>query len=173
MKIIMNLIKRVTDSCKEIFGSRHHSVFTWKIALRTVLWVREFEPSLFDPCVYFNIKCIGKLPGRVWAIPGVRVRRVRATKFRLYMVKQNNVLWLNNKPMLTLAYSDIVKEIWPWGYKTWVVQSQTQIKVQWLAACGHVSASSQSFTLYFESENELKLYNLEARWSPPPSGPLV
>ena len=44
---------------------------------------------------------------------------------------------------------------WPWlpksltsrtrfrGYKTWV-QSQTQNKAQWLAACGHVSASSQS-----------------------------
>ena len=23
----------------------------------------EFEPSLFEPEVYFNIKCIGKLPG--------------------------------------------------------------------------------------------------------------
>ena len=32
---------------------------------------------------------------------------------------------------------------WPRGYKTWV-QSQTQNKTQWLAACGHVSASSQS-----------------------------
>ena len=53
----------MTDSCKEIFGSSHHSVFTWKIALRTVLWVREFEPSLFEPGVYFNIKCIGKLLG--------------------------------------------------------------------------------------------------------------
>ena len=31
----------------------------------------------------------------------------------------------------------------PRGYKTWV-QSQTQNKAQWLAACGHVSASSQS-----------------------------
>ena len=53
----------MTDSCKEIFGSSDHSVFTWKIALRTVLWVREFEPSLFEPGVYFTIKCIGKLPG--------------------------------------------------------------------------------------------------------------
>ena len=34
-----------------------------KIALRTVLSVREFEPSLFEPGVYFNIKCIGKLLG--------------------------------------------------------------------------------------------------------------
>ena len=32
---------------------------------------------------------------------------------------------------------------WPWGYKTWV-QAQTQNKAQWLAACGHVSANSQS-----------------------------
>ena len=31
----------------------------------------------------------------------------------------------------------------PRGYKTWV-RSQTQNKAQWLAACGHVSASSQS-----------------------------
>ena len=31
-------------------------------------------------------------------------------------------------------------QTWPRGYKTWV-HSQTQ---QWLAACGHVSASSQS-----------------------------
>ena len=31
----------------------------------------------------------------------------------------------------------------PRGYKTWV-QSQTQNKAQWLAACGHKSTSSQS-----------------------------
>ena len=30
----------------------------------------------------------------------------------------------------------------PQGYKTWV-HSQTQNKVQWLAACGHVPTSSQ------------------------------
>ena len=53
----------MTDSWKEIFGSSHHSVFTWENALRTVLWVREFEPSLFEPGVYFSIKWIGKLPG--------------------------------------------------------------------------------------------------------------
>ena len=35
------------------------------------------------------------------------------------------------------------KAIWPRGYKTWV-NSQTQNKAQWLAACGHVSASNQS-----------------------------
>ena len=34
-----------------------------KIPLRTVLRVREFEPSLFEPGVCFNIKWIGKLPG--------------------------------------------------------------------------------------------------------------
>ena len=48
----------------------------------------------------------------------------------------------------------------PRGNKTWV-QSQTQNKAQWLAACGHLSASSQSLhfvrkqpiiALYFESE---------------------
>ena len=33
--------------------------------------------------------------------------------------------------------------LWPRGYKT-SVQSQTQNKAQWLAACGHVFASSQS-----------------------------
>ena len=31
---------------------------------------------------------------------------------------------------------------WPQGYKAWV-HSQTQNKAQWLADCGHVSASSQ------------------------------
>ena len=31
----------------------------------------------------------------------------------------------------------------PRGYKTWL-QSQTQSKAQWLAACGHMSTSSQS-----------------------------
>ena len=53
----------------------------------------------------------------------------------------------------------------PRGYKT-LVQSQTQNKVQCLADCGHVSASSQSlrFILYFESENEFKFYYLEASW---------
>ena len=33
-------------------------------------------------------------------------------------------------------------ESWPRGYQTWV-QSRTQNKAQWLAACGRVSASSQ------------------------------
>ena len=32
---------------------------------------------------------------------------------------------------------------WPRCYKTWV-KSQTQNKAQWLVACGHMSASSQS-----------------------------
>ena len=36
-----------------------------------------------------------------------------------------------------------MQQIRPRGYKTWV-QSQTQNKAEWLAACGHVPASSQS-----------------------------
>ena len=28
-----------------------------------MLWIRELEPSLFEPGVYFNIKCIEKLLG--------------------------------------------------------------------------------------------------------------
>ena len=47
-------------------------------------------------------------------------------------------------------------------YKTWV-QSQTQNKAQWLAACGQVSASSQSLRFIFNLENELKFYYIEAR----------
>ena len=39
-----------------------------------------------------------------------------------------------------------------------LVHSQTQNKAQCLAACGHVIIA-----LYFESENLLKFYNLEAR----------
>ena len=40
---------------------------------------------------------------------------------------------------------DCVRTSWPRGYKAWV-QSQTQNKAQWLAACGHVSTSSQSLS---------------------------
>ena len=57
-----------------------------------------------------------------------------------------------------------VTHVWPRGYKTW--DSQTQNKAQWLAACGHVSASNQSLrfilTLYFEFDIVLQFYNLEA-----------
>ena len=49
---------------------------------------------------------------------------------------------------------------WPRGYKTWV-QSQAQNKAQWLAACVR---KQPIIVLYFESENELKFYNLEARF---------
>ena len=63
MKIIINFNQACDWFIYFIFGLSHHSVFTWKIALRTVLWVWEFEPSLFEPWVDFNIKCIGKLPG--------------------------------------------------------------------------------------------------------------
>ena len=49
------------------------------------------------------------------------------------------------------------KEPCPWGYKTWVhTDSQTQRnKVQWLAAWGHVSASSQSLRFILS----LRLYS--------------
>ena len=52
------------------------------------------------------------------------------------------------------------KKTWPQGYKPWV-QSQTQNKAQWLAACGHVR-KQPIIALYFEFENELKVYNLKA-----------
>ena len=50
----------------------------------------------------------------------------------------------------------------PRGYKTWV-HSQSQIKAQWLAACGHVR-KQPIIVLYFEFEIILQFYNLEA-WS--------
>ena len=43
---------------------------------------------------------------------------------------------------------------WPRGYKTWV-HSQIQNKGQWLAACGHVAASSQSLRFILS----LRLYS--------------
>ena len=62
---------------------------------------------------------------------------------------------------------------WPQGYKTWG-HSQTQNKAQLLAACGHVKlkirrnywllADTCPPAFYFEFENELKFYNLEARF---------
>ena len=45
-------------------------------------------------------------------------------------------------------------KIRPRGYKTWV-HSQTQNKAQWLAACGHVSAISQSMRFILS----LRLYS--------------
>ena len=45
-------------------------------------------------------------------------------------------------------------ETWPRGYKTWV-HSQKQNKAQWLAACGHMSASSQSLRFILS----LRLYS--------------
>ena len=42
-----------------------------------------------------------------------------------------------------MRYVPLIVLSWPRGYKT-LVQSLTQNKAQWLAACGHVSASSQS-----------------------------
>ena len=47
----------------------------------------------------------------------------------------------------------------PRGYKTWV-QSQTQNKAQWLAACGHVSASRQSLRFILSICLPLALHKL-------------
>ena len=52
-------------------------------------------------------------------------------------VKQSTVY----KELTTKKFN--VSKSRPQGYQTWV-HSQTQNKVQWLAACGHVSARSQS-----------------------------
>ena len=49
------------------------------------------------------------------------------------------------------------------GYKTWV-QSQTQNKAQWLAACEHVSASSQSLCFILSLRMNLSPYNLSCWW---------
>ena len=48
-------------------------------------------------------------------------------------------------PILCLGLGVVLDYIdyWPRGYKTWV-HFQTQNKVQWLDACGHVSASNRS-----------------------------
>ena len=43
------------------------------------------------------------------------------------------------------------------------VDSQTQNKAQWLAACGHMSASSQSLPFVLSLRCLLQLYNLKAR----------
>ena len=47
------------------------------------------------------------------------------------------------------------QQSWPRGYKAWV-HSQTQNKAQWLAVCGHVSASSQSLRFILS----LSLYSI-------------
>ena len=49
------------------------------------------------------------------------------------------------------CYENLIR---PRGYKAWV-HSQTQNKAQWLAVCGHVSASSQSLRFIFS----LSLYS--------------
>ena len=43
---------------------------------------------------------------------------------------------------MALLKPSTIRQTWPRGYKTWE-QFQTQSKVQWLAACGHVSESIQ------------------------------
>ena len=82
----------------------------------------------------------------------------------------DGILWIRRCCLLHICYVWIFvvwqksrrgKESWPRGYKI-CVQSQTQNKAQWLASCGHVSPSSQSFRFIFEFENELKFDNLGA-----------
>ena len=54
---------------------------------------------------------------------------------------------------LLLLYSVVCTvESLPRGYKTWV-HSQTQNIAQWLAACGHVSASNHSFLIFVLSSS--------------------
>ena len=50
------------------------------------------------------------------------------------------VCWIN---LSICWFCNVAAGTRPRGYKTWV-QSETQNKVQWLAACGHVPTSSQS-----------------------------
>ena len=58
---------------------------------------------------------------------------------RLLLLFIYPVVCLLNKDLCELNVSPYST----WPYKTWV-HSQTQNKAHWLAACGHVSASSQS-----------------------------
>ena len=50
----------MTDSKKEIFGSTIIAFYMEKSPCGLCF---EFEQSLLESGVYFNIKCIGKLPG--------------------------------------------------------------------------------------------------------------
>ena len=70
-----------------------------------------------------------------------------------------NGVWLAGRWCQTLntgwvKWFSRVSGTWPGGYKTWV-HSQTQNKAQWLAAWGHVSASSQSLRFILS----LRLYS--------------
>ena len=110
----------MTDSCKEIFGSSHHRVFTLKSALRTMLWVQEFEPSLFAPGVYFNIKCIGKLPGptnefeQSLVFETDKFERPKFDSISKTFIGQNYFLtlcMLGNFVLLLLSSADFLKKI--------------------------------------------------------------
>ena len=68
----------------------------------------------------------------------------------------------NNFPLHTFCL-----EAWPQAYKT-LVQSQTQNKAQWLDACGHVSASSQSLPFILS----LRLYSSFITSRPALEGPI-
>ena len=60
----------------------------------------------------------------------IRHKHIQANVLKGYSMWSSVICWLTSNTR-------------PRGYKTWV-QSQTQNKAQWLAACGHVSTSSQS-----------------------------
>ena len=63
------------------------------------------------------------------AIPSLKFDAILASANKLQVL---HVIWVTRSSKSR-----------PRGYKTWV-QAQTQNKAQWLAACGHVSANSQS-----------------------------
>ena len=65
-------------------------------------------------------------------------------ELKTYKSAENHKTYLNWKSMQNkMINKKNILKTWPRGYKTGD-QSQTQNKAQWLAACGHVSASSQS-----------------------------
>ena len=45
-----------------------------------------------------------------------------------------------------------------------IISGKRENKAQWLAACQHVSASSQSLRFILNLRIELKFYNLKAKW---------
>ena len=123
-------------------------------------------PSLLDPrMIWRNI---------------LSIKSILLGKWPHILATSLNSTWVYQPKNTTFRCIEHVAETRPLGYKTWV-HSQTQNKTQWLAACGHVSASSQPLcfilslrirvrkqpiiVFYFEFENELKFYNLRA-WCP-------
>ena len=70
-------------------------------------------------------------------------RTIWAKHFASYQDLFSNLYKMYQLFRIGHCYRTDLKISRPWGYKTWV-QAQTQNKAQWLAACGHVSANSQS-----------------------------